>query len=161
MNRKIVNVFALLAISFSISCYTIRTEEIKTEADRQGIKVKKGKIFSVVKTSGEYIEFSKGNPGRINEDKIEGIAVIMKKKVEIDLANIKKIIKHSNGSIIEVKNEEGKIYQVFGKVREEEGKFIFFTTYETFELVSIPLSEVKSLRIKKINPILTLLYLIF
>ena len=68
---------------------------------------------------------------------------------------------HSDGSIFKVIDKDGKIYRVVGKAREEEDKFIFFTTYETSESVSIPLSEVKSLRIKKFNPILTLMELEF
>ena len=162
MNKKIISIFTSLAfIIFSISCYTSRTKEIRTEADWEGKKVKKVKILWVNKTSGEYIEFSKGNPGRIYEDKIVGTATIMSKKVEIDLTNIKKIRKHSDGSIFKVIDKDGKKYPVVGKAREEEDKFIFFTTYETFKSVFIPLSEVKSLRIKKFDPILTLLELEF
>lgn len=149
MNKKIISVFTLLAfIFFSISCYTTSIKDVKTAADWHG---KKRKVLSIVKISGEYIEFNKENPGRIDEDKIVGTAIMMSKKIEIERANTKKIKKHSDGSIFEIINKEGKIYPVIGKVNEEENKFIFFATYETFESVSISLSEIKSIRIKRIN----------
>ena len=157
MNKKIISIFTLLAfVIFSFSCSLTNTKKVRTAADWHW---KKGKIFSVVKTSGEYIIFSKKNPGRIYSDNIIGAAIIMSKKVEIDQDNIKKTRKR-DGSIFEIINKEGKIYHVVGTVREEEGKFICFTTYETFELVSIPLSEVKSLEIKHLNFLLTALAIV-
>ena len=163
MNKKIISMFTLLAFvifSFSCSTYGVRsysTKEIRTEADYQGKGFKKGEIFWVIKTSGEYIEFSKDRPGRIYKDKIVGRAIKMSKKVEIERADVKKIRKHSDGRIFEVINKDGKIYQAVGMVKEEDDKFILFTAYTSLEKVSIPLSEVKSLRIKMLDSLLTAL----
>ena len=153
MNKKIISIFTLLAfVIFSISCYPISTKQIKTSADWQG---KKGKIFSLVKTSGEYIEFSRDNPGRISGDKITGTAIILSKEIIVERGAIKKVRKHRDGRIFEVTDNEGKIYHVVGLFKEESYKVIFFVPYESSKIVSIPLSEVKSLEIKRFSPLWT------
>jgi SMC interacting uncharacterized protein involved in chromosome segregation len=149
----------LAFIVFSLSCVTTRLKEVKTSADWQGKKVK---ILAVDKTSGEHIEFSKKNLGRIYGDKIAGTAVVLSKKVEITQDNIKKVTKDIKGMISEITHKNGKIYHVVnGTVRvvstkgdltgKEEDRIIFFTTYETSASVTIPLSEVKSVQVKKFD----------
>ena len=157
MSRKIISLFTLFAfIVFSISCYTTRIKEVKTAADLRG---KKGIIKSLVKTSGEYIKFSRDSLGRINGDEISGTAVVLSKEVEIIRDNIKEFKKDKKGMISEIINKNGKIYHVVtGTTREvsiqydltgkKEERIIFFTTYETYESVTIPLSEVKSVRVE-------------
>jgi len=160
MNRKIISLFTLLAfVIFSVSCYTTRLKEVRTAADWQGKKVK---ILGVDKTSGEHIEFSKKSLGRIYGDKIAGTAVVLSKKVEITQDNIKRFKRDIKGMISEITHKNGKIYHVVsGTVRvvstkddltgKEEERTIFFTTYETSESVTIPLSEVKSVKVKNVD----------
>ena len=142
MNKKIISLFTLLAfVIFSVSCYTTKTRRKNTSADWQG---KKGKILWVIKTSGEYIEFSKDNPGRIIGDKIVGKAIILSKKVVIDRANIEENKRDQNGKILKITTKDGKMYTVIkGTEKEEKDKITFFARYESNELVLIPLSEVK------------------
>jgi hypothetical protein len=154
MNKKIISSFTLLSfIVFSISCYSTKLKKVRTAADW------KGKILSLVKTSGEYIEFAKGNPGRIIGDEIAGTAVVLSKEVEITRDNIKRLKTYEKGMLTEVTFENGKIYHVAtGTIRvvsikdaltgKEEERIIFFTTYETSETVIIPLSEVKYIRVE-------------
>jgi len=157
MKRKIISLFTLLSfIVFSISCYTTRLREVRTADDLKG---KGRKIVSLVKRSGEYIEFSKNEPGQIYGDKIAGTAVVLSKKVEINRNYIKEFKRDKKGMISEIINKNGKIYHVVtGTIREvsiqsdlagKKGeKIIFFTTYETYESITIPLSEVNSVRVK-------------
>lgn len=153
MKKKIISIFTLVAFAvFSISCYSTRVKEVRTATDWYW---KKGKIFSVVKTSGEYIEFSEDFPGQIYGDKIVGNAIIMSKEAEIDLTNIVKIRRHSDRNIFEIIDKEGKIYRAVGIAKEEEDKIIYFTPYPSSELVSIPLSEVKLLRIKRLDTLIS------
>ena len=142
MSRKIISLFTLLAFFiFSVSCYITRLKEVRTAADWKG---KKGKILWVIKTSGEYIEFSKDNPGRIIGDKIVGKAIILSKKVVIDRANIEENKRDQNGKILKITTKDGKMYTVIkGTEKEEKDKITFFTIYESNELVFIRLSEVK------------------
>jgi hypothetical protein len=155
MSRKIISLFTLLAfIVFSLSCYSWKKKEIKTAADWQR---KKGKILWVIKTSGEYIEFSKDNPGRIIGDKIVGKAIILSKKVVIDRANIKRIKRDRNRYISKIISKDGKVYHVItGTVIKEKDKIIFTGGEGLYESVSIPLSEVKSVQVKRFDPFTTL-----
>jgi hypothetical protein len=160
MSRKIISLFTLLAfIVFSISCYSWKKKEIRTAADWKG---KKRKILSVVKTSGEYIEFAKDEPGQIYGDKITGTAVVLSKEVEITRDNIKRLKRYKKGMFSEITHKNGKIYQVIaGTIRvvsaedyltgKEEERIIFFATYETSESVIISLSEVKYIQAKGIH----------
>jgi hypothetical protein len=142
MNKKIISLFTLLAfVIFSVSCHITKTRRINTSADWQG---KKGKILWVIKTSGEYIEFSKDNPGRIIGDKIVGKAIILSKKVVIDRANIVENKRDQNGKILKITTKDGKMYTVVkGTEKEEKDKITFFARYESNELVFVPRSEVK------------------
>ena len=142
MNKKIISLFTLLAfVIFSVSCYTTKTRRVNTSADWKG---KKGRILWVIKTSGEYIEFSKDNPGRIIGDKIVGKAIILSKKVVIDRANIEENKRDQNGKILKITTKDGKMYTVIkGTEKEEKDKITFFAIYESNEQVLIPLSEVK------------------
>ena len=160
MRRKIISLFTLLAfIVFSLSCVTTRLKEVRTSADWQGKKVK---ILAVDKISGEHIEFSKKSLGRIYGDKIAGTAVVLSKKVEITQDNIKRLNRDIKGMISKITHKNGKIYHVVtGTARvvsikdaltgKEEERIIFFTTYETSESVTIPLSEVKSVKVKNVD----------
>jgi len=142
MNKKIISLFTLLAfVIFSVSCYTTKTRRVNTSADWKG---EKGKILWVIKTSGEYVEFSKDNPGRIIGDKVVGTAIILSKKVVIDRADIEKIKRDQKGKILKITTKDGKIYKVVkGTEKEEKDKITFFTIYESNELVFVPLSDVK------------------
>jgi hypothetical protein len=160
MNKKIISAFTLLSfIIFSISCYTLSTKEVKTVADWQGKKIK---ILSVIRTSGERIDFSKDNPGQIHGDSIVGMAKRLTKEVEINRDNIKVIKGHKKrkSKIFEIVDKDGKIYRVVtGTIREvkvikdltgeEVDKIRFSCEYES---VSIPLTEVKFVRVKRITP---------
>jgi hypothetical protein len=169
MNKKIISLFTLLAfIVFSLSCYTWKKKEIRTVADWKG---KKGKILWVIKTSGEYVEFSKDNPGRIYGDEIAGTAVGLSKEVEITRDNVIKLKRYRNGVISEITHKNGKIYPaVAGTIRfvstkdmltgKEAEKIIFFTIYETSKSVVIPLSEVKSIQVESGDSIASILVLL-
>jgi len=155
MSRKIISLFTLLAfVIFTMSCITTKTKNVRVADDWQG---KKRKILSLVKTSGEYIKFSKNNLGRIYGDKIAGTAVILSKKVEITQDNIKTVQRDIKGMISEITHKNGKIYHVVNVstkddlTGKEEDRIIFFTTYETSESVTIPLSEVKSVKVKNFD----------
>lgn len=69
MNKKCVSLFTLIAfIVLAVSCYSIRTtERIDKVASRSWYI-----IYSVVKKSGEKIEFSRKDPGRVINNTIVG-----------------------------------------------------------------------------------------
>ena len=159
MSRKVISIFISLAsIIFSISCYTTRFKEVRTVAEWKG---KKGKIFWVIKTNGEHIVFANYNPGRIIGAEIVGKAVILSKEIVIARYNIKRIKKDSKGNISEIISKDKKVYYVIsGTVRKEKGKIIFFLDTGSYISVSIPISEVKSMQLKRFDPLKTLLSIV-
>ena len=71
MSRKIISLYTLFAfIVFSISCYITRLKEVRTAADLRG---KKGKIVSLVKTSGNISNFPKIVLDKFMETKLLGL----------------------------------------------------------------------------------------
>ena len=149
MSRKIISLFTLLAfIVFSLSCYTTSTKEVRTVV---GWKGKRMKILGVVKFSGERIEFHKDRPVHIYKDSIGGAVRKLREEIEIDRADIKGIIRNEKGKILEITTKDEKIYHVVtGTAREERDKIIL--SGEFYESISIPLSEVKYIQVKRLDP---------
>lgn len=159
MKKKLVSLITMVAfIVFSLSCYTMQKKKIETVAVKKREKIA---ILGVVKKSGDIVEFVKKNPGRISKDCIIGIAASVTEDVEIDRANIKGTNIDEKGKISSFTTKDGKIYNVLnGSLCEEKDKFVFTATYVSHELISIPLSDVKTIRFKKYDFLATLLAVI-
>jgi len=71
---------------FSLSCYTTKKVDVRTVAGGEGKQVV---ILAVLKTSGEYVEFSKDQPGRIEDNTIVG--VVGTETVSIPIAEVKQV----------------------------------------------------------------------
>lgn len=149
MSKKSVSLVTLITfIIFSMSC-TTTTEIVKVKS----ASTRKGKIVTIVgvqKTSGEYIEFHKDQPGRIHRNAIVG--GLEKRKtvetVEIDRANIIEIIK-KKGNDAEIICKDGRTYSA-KSYRALEDKIVA-EVYGGYRYISIPLSEVELVRIEKSN----------
>lgn len=91
MIKKIISLFTLLTLTvFSFSCHAIKTKHI-THVVGAGNRVEY-KILSVVKTSGELIVFSKGEPGEMINNAIVGRVIGkegVKKTISIPFSEIK------------------------------------------------------------------------
>ena len=164
MNKKIISVFTLFAfIVFSISCYTTRTKDVKTVADLQRKNVK---ILSVVKITGEYL-ISQKKPGQLYQNSIIGGVRELRNEIEINRNDIKDISRDKKGKILGITKKDSKIYHVFTEVTYERGKHQVFIgkanetedkiilSGKIYELISIPLSEVKEVKYverKKLSP---------
>jgi hypothetical protein len=144
----------LAFVVFSTSCTMWGTREIQTTADypRQDKQV-----LSVVKTSGDVVEFSKADPGRVRGRFIVGTARVMAKAgVEIE-GPFPLIKKDSDGKISEVTDAKGRTYLVRTVLKEEPNKLTVEVEYPAVQPVSIPLSEARLVRFKRANTILTLM----
>jgi len=90
MIKKIISLFSLTAfVVFTFSCYATKRETIKTITSWQE-KGKDVKIVTVLKKSGERIEFPKDEPGKIVGDQIVGDAIdeaIGRKPVSIPISD--------------------------------------------------------------------------
>jgi hypothetical protein len=155
MNRKFVSVITLVAFSiFTISCAVHRVEEMAAEkAEAKNQAGKKVRIMSIVTDSGESIDFPKGYPGAIVGDNIvsTGSPVARKTWTELDKADIKATSKDSQGKVIELRTEDGKIYKVEKDTYSELGNKVMFTSVTQVSRVSVPLSDVELVRIRHVD----------
>lgn len=152
MGKRLVSLFTIVAfIIFSISClgiYTTKKDRITKAASWRGKKVK---ILAVMKTSGEYIEFPREQPGKILGDKI--VAGLEKENIEIDRADLKEVIRNEKRKIWEITTKDGKVY--FADSYRSLGDKIVARVHKLS--FSIPLSEVEMAWVKRVDPILTFL----
>jgi len=153
IKNKAAVVFALGAfVLSSTSCMTYSTRRVATTADYPSSKAR---ILKVDTASGTAYTFPESAPGRLLGDKIAGTATFFGKGVEIEgpFAGIKK---RADGTIYEIIDREGRIYSVQKVVSAGEDKMTVLVTGRYSEWVSIPLSEIRSVQLKKLNVIATL-----
>jgi len=149
MSRKATALFALAAfVLFSASCTTWRTKAVYTPADYPGPNKK---VLSVVKTSGEVVEFSKEAPGRVWGGAVIGATtVVQKTSVEIDGPYVS-VKKRADGTIYEVTDAKGQVHTVLLVLKEEPNKLTAQVRYPVTLTVSIPLSDLRSVQIRRID----------
>jgi len=143
MMKKILALATLGAfLHFTFGCAIYSTKQEKVGA----VMGKSLKVLGVLKTSGEYIEFTKKRPGYIVGDKIVRPGT-KAKTLEISIADIQ-ARKESQGKIYEIVTKDNKRYEVQEMISEDKDKIVF-TTRESQE--TIPLSEVEMVRVRKLN----------
>ena len=129
-----------------------KTREINTTAD---YPADGRKVLSAVKSSGEAVEFSKSSPGRIVGDAVVGEGVeVVRKRAEI-ARPVQSIKKRADGTIFQVTDSSGRVHAIEKVLKEEPDKLTVEIVYRTSVRVSISLSDVRLLRYKKTNPVLT------
>jgi len=155
MSKKPVTGITLAAfVLASTSCTMWRTKTIDGISGAPG---KSAKIMSVVKASGERIDFSNSDPGRVRGLVITGTA-IAGLSVPIDIQRpFSSIKKRADGTVYEITDESGRVYAVQSVLKEDEARWSVLINERTVRQVSIPLSDVRQVRFKKINPTLTLI----
>ncbi len=95
--KKLISLFTMIAfIVFSLSCFST-SMRLNVDAAKETEKIK---ILQVVTKSGESIEFSKEQPGRIYNKIIEGTAIRV--TGELDKAYIQRKEKDKDGKILRI-----------------------------------------------------------
>ncbi len=160
--KKFISIFTMLAfIVFSLSCTITKNMRLDAANVRESGRIK---ILQVVKKSGEIVEFSKKQPGRVLNKSIIGIAERVTQEIEIDITDVEHNKCNENGEVYEIMTIDGKVYKDFvGEVKKEKERYIFTTILKSHIEVSIPISEVKQVSFegKKLNiPILVVLGII-
>jgi hypothetical protein len=138
-----LTLFAFLV--FSCSC-VIRT---KKELAPEKVSGKNVRILGLMKTSGEYVEFSKGRGGRI-----EGNNIVGRTDQMIPLARVKRIDRARNGRIVIIETTDGKTYIPERIIKEDKNQIVIGSASPS---VSVPLKDIEFVRVKKTNLGLTLL----
>jgi hypothetical protein len=153
MSRKPAALFTLAAyVFFATSCTVWRTRPINTTADYRKAD---RPILMVVKASGDVVEFSKSNPGRVYRYAVVGEAVrIARGSLEI-FGPFQLIKKRADGTIYEVTDRSGQVHSVLKVLVSEENRLVIQNVSYQPERVSIPLSEVKLVRVRTTNVILS------
>jgi hypothetical protein len=149
MFRKTAACVTLAAFVVSSSaCMTWGTRKIQAAAPypKQGAKIQ-----SLVKKSGATVVFSAADPGRVAGNAIVGTAVGGAwESVEI-AKPVSLVRKRSDGSVTEIVGLDGRIYPV-GLVRSEDAaRIVVFVVAGHPTRVSVPLSEIASVRTRKFS----------
>lgn len=122
---------------------------------KQGIKIQ-----SLVQKSGATVVFAAADPGRIAGNAIVGTAVGGAwESVEI-VKPVLLVKKRSDGSVYEIVGLDGRVYPV-GLVRSKDAaKIVIFVIAGHPTRVSVPLSEIASVRTRKFSLVKTGLALV-
>lgn len=135
----------------SASCTMWRTKDISTVRD---VPDRSTRIESVLKASGEHINFAKSDPGRIHGFVIEGTA-LARLSVPIEIQGpFSSIKKRADGSVYEITDSDGRVHQVQRVLKEGDGRWSILINDMTTQPVSIPLSEVRQIHFKESRPLL-------
>jgi hypothetical protein len=156
LKRTVACVTLAAFVASSSACMTWGTRGIKATAPhpKQGAKIQ-----SLVQRSGATVVFLKADPGRIAGNAIVGTAVGGAwESVEI-AKPVPLVKKRSDGSVYEITGRDGRVYPV-GLVRSEDpDKMVIFIGVTKPTPVSVPLSEVASVEIRKVSIMKTALAL--
>jgi hypothetical protein len=137
--RKILALFLMLSVTalhFSCAGYRVVRKDIETAPEWDG---KKHEILRVLKTSGEYIEFSKINPARVYGSSVVGVKVT--KDVALEIEQFDSISK-DKADANTYKTEDGLTYHVRKRTKDK----IYCDMLET---IQIPLSDVSTVWLKE------------
>ena len=153
MSMNIVPRAVLAALLFaSVSCMSVTTKAILSPADYVSYKPR---IVGVVTASGEDYAFSASAPARLWAGNIVGTATVVSGE-RVELAGpLRSVMKRSDGTIYQVTDSSGRVFKVREVVQEGPDKLVFVAESSRPQPVSIPFSEVRLLRYKKTNALLT------
>jgi len=150
MARKISALFTLAAfVLFSTSCMTWGMKEVRTLP--QSLPENTA-VLSVVMNSGQVIKFTKSQPGRIRGNAIVGTGMDSAAK-QIDITGPFTFRSAADGTAIGVVDGEGRAYAARKILSRDENRMTILAS--ELNEVSIPLSEIHSIEVKKTNAVLT------
>ncbi len=154
MPRKAIALLTLAAfVAFSTSCATWKTQDLRTLARPLPENTL---VLSVVMSSGEVVQFSKAEPGRVRGFTVVGRGRVTKQR-EI-VGPFPSVKKGKDGRIYEVTDAGGHVYSVQTVLSQSEARMSLVGG--EWVQTSIPLSEVCQIGFKKADPLLTALVIL-
>jgi hypothetical protein len=151
MSKKMMAVITLgTYVVFSTSCVTWRRQEVNAFVKPLPENTK---VLTVVKTSGEVVQFSKAEPGLVRGFAIVGKGRVTKmREIAGPFLSVKK---DKDGRIIEVTGADGHVYSVQTLLSQGADRMSFVGS----ELVnvSIPLSGIYQVEFKKTDTLMTVM----
>jgi hypothetical protein len=150
MARKMTALSTLAAfVLMSTACVTWSRKDVKTLASPLPEDTA---VLSVVMKSGQVVEFTKDNPGRVRGYKVVGAGKDVSVR-EIGITGpFSSIRQDSYGKIIEVVDGKGQGYVVKTVLKAEENRMTILGVESN--RYSIPLSEVSVVQIRKDNSLM-------
>jgi hypothetical protein len=109
-------------------------------------------VLSVVKNSGEVIEFTKANPGRIKGYMVVGAEKDAEVKPFEITAPFTSIRQDDKGKIVELVDGKGQGYVVKAVIRSEESRMTILGVESN--RLTIPLKDIATVRIRKNNSLM-------
>ena len=164
MKRQTIAVLTLGSfIVFSFSCYSVQPikPEMLSAPDADKIEIRK-----VDKTSGESIEFSANDPGRVSGNFVTGTGALTTavEFVEISKADVQTVSRQDE-TFQSVKTRDGKSYGWVKKIVERGDKSILYVvkavTNRVNSYLKVSLSEVEKAWAKSLDSVATLICFIF
>jgi hypothetical protein len=135
-----------MILLLSTACFTWSRKEVRTLTSPfpDGTAV-----LSVVKNSGQVVEFTKTNPGRIKGYMVVGAEKDAEVKQFEITAPFTSIRQDDKGRIVELVDGKGQGYVIKAVIRSEESRMTFLGVESN--RLTIPLKEIATVRIRKNN----------
>jgi hypothetical protein len=153
MPKRVLALFmALSFVVFSSACTYWPTRAIRTERD---YPAPGRKVARVVKANGEVVDFSGPGHGRVLIDKVQGpAAVSVERTVELQRP-FRSAKKRADGTVSEITDAAGRVHYVLSIEKEGPDSLVIKEKRTETQVVSIPLSEVRLIKYRKTNAIMT------
>ena len=149
MFKKIVTT----VISFAIFCTCFSCGSIKYMKKGEVTSLEGKKVVKVQKLDGEVVEF-KDEPGRVRGYSVLG-SYIKKSEIEINRENVSRIDR-IEGGVIEIHTAYGERYTV--RNYRETGDKIYIPKGRMMTSITIPLTDIHSIYLKKSNYVIAGLF---
>lgn len=151
--RSVRFIGLMILLCAAAACMSVRTKTILSPADYVSYKPR---IVGIVTASGAEYVFAGGAPARLWGGNIVGTATVTNgERVELS-GPLRLVMKRTDGTIYQVTDGSGRVYGVREVLREEAGTLVFLAESSGPRQVSVPFSEVRLIRYKKTNALLTL-----
>ena len=144
----------VLAFSIPMMCASCHSHRIKQEkvGKIERWRNSRVEIYAVQKTTGEHIEFSREVPAGISKDCVLGLAL---QETVADRSQLKKFSVDSSGRMLDITDQNGQTTRVlYGRV--EGDKLRYVTNSSPTQKLSVPLSEIELVWVKRATYLPTL-----
>lgn len=147
MTRKTTTSLTLAAFAFSTTaCMTVQTRHIRTAAE---YPPPKARILVARTADGAEYTFPKSSPGRVLGMTIKGTAIVSGEKVALE-GPFGEVRKREDGSVYEVVDGAGRTWPVIRVLSSAGDSMAVQVAGTRTASVTVPLSEVRTVRIRKL-----------
>lgn len=153
MFKKGAALFTILSfVVCSSACVYWPTRAVRNEGD---YPAPGRKVARVVKADGQVVDFVGPGHGRILTGRVEGQA-LASTEVTVELKKpLRTVRKRADGTVAEIVDAAGGVHYVLAVERESPDSLVVRERRTEVRMISIPLSEVRLIKYRKMNAIMT------